>query len=171
MAGDAQLRAARRGLDEARATRQELDLVLAEEIGDAVVARFHRLVLALEHLREVEVEPFHLDAVVGKLVAGLLVVLGGLQQRLRRDAADVGAGAAERRLAVRAAPVVRAGGLQSELCRADGGDVAARPAADDQHIERIHGQISRISRAGSSSASLIATRNSTASRPSMMRWS
>src|SRR5688572_23955261 len=32
-------------------------------------------------------------------------------------------------------------------------------------------QISRISRAGSSRASLILTKNKTASRPSMMRWS
>ena len=60
----------------------------------------HDLVLALEHLREVELQALHLDAVLGEVVAGLLEVLGGLQQRLGRDAADVGAGAAERRLAV-----------------------------------------------------------------------
>ena len=38
--------------------------------------------------------PVDADAVVGEVLAGVLVVLGRLQQRLRRDAADVGAGAA-----------------------------------------------------------------------------
>jgi hypothetical protein len=117
---------------------EELDLVLLEEVEDAVVARLHHLVLALEHLREVELEALHLHAVVGELVPGLLVVLRGLQQRLRRNAADVGAGAAERRLAVGAAPLVDARGFQSQLRCADRGDIAAGSAPDHYHIEGVH---------------------------------
>src|SRR5262249_13887180 len=117
--------------------------------------------------REVEVEALHLDAVLGEVMPGGFVVLRGLQQRLGGDAAYVGTGAAERRLAVDALPLVDAGRGEPELGGADRGDVAAGPAADHHHVEGFH--ISRISRAGSSRASLMLTRNSTASRPSMMR--
>src|SRR5581483_908246 len=123
---------------EAAAPMEKLDLVLAEKEGDAVVARLHHALLALVHLREVELEALHLDAVLGELVAGLLVILRGLQQRLGRDAADIGAGAAERRLAICAAPVVEAGGREAKLCRADRGNVAARAAPDHHHIEARH---------------------------------
>src|SRR2546421_3167016 len=107
---------------------EELDLVLAEKKEDAVVARLHHLVLALEHLREIELEPVHLHAVIGELMAGLLEIFGGLQQRLRRYAADVGAGAAKGRLAVGAAPVVEARGLEAKLRGADRGDISAGAA-------------------------------------------
>ena len=56
----------------------------------------------------------------------LLVQLGGVQQRLRGDAADIEAGAAQRLAAL------DAGGLQPELCRADRGDIAAGAGADDR---------------------------------------
>ncbi|MNC87299.1 hypothetical protein D3C83_30150 [compost metagenome] len=71
---------------------------------------------------------------LGKGVSRVLVVFRGLQQSLGGDAADVGAGAAERRLAPVRLPVVDAGGLQSQLRRANRGDVAARPAADHHHV-------------------------------------
>ena len=70
-----------------------------------------------------------------KRVAGVLEVLGRLQQRLRRDAADVGARAARRGLAVGARPVVDAGDLEAELRGADRGDVAAGTGADDDDVE------------------------------------
>ena len=35
-------------------------------------------------------------------------------------------------------------GLESELGRADGGDIAARPGTDDRHIEARHGLISCV---------------------------
>ena len=122
---------------EAAAAVEEGHLVLLEEVGDAVVVLLHHLVLALEHLREVELQALHLHAVLGEAVPGLLVVLRGLQHRLRRDAADVGAGAAERGLAIRALPLVDAGDGKPELRRADRGDVAAGAAADDHHVERL----------------------------------
>src|SRR5258707_14241067 len=64
-----------------------------------------------------------------------LVFLRGLQQRLRGDAADIEAGAAE--------PVAAldAGGLQAELRCADRRDVAARAGADDDDVVGVsHGR-------------------------------
>src|SRR5262249_36734956 len=61
---------------------KERNLVLLEQIQDPVVAALDDLFLALDHLREIELEPLHLDAVLGEVVPGLLEVLGGLQQRL-----------------------------------------------------------------------------------------
>ncbi len=64
-----------------------------------------------------------------EIVAGHLVEVRGLQQRLGRDAADIEAGAAER------AAHFDAGGLEAELRRLDGADIAARTAADHHHVE------------------------------------
>ena len=114
---------------------KNVDLVLLEQVQDAVVVLRDDLVLAREHLRDVDREALDLDAVLGEGMAGVLEVLGRLQQRLRRDAADVGAGAARRGLAVGARPVVDAGGLEAELRGADRGDVAAGAAADDDDVE------------------------------------
>src|SRR2546427_116340 len=124
------------GFDEAPAAVEEGDLVLLEEIGDAVVARLHHLVLAPEHLDEVELQALHAHAVLGEAVPGLLEVLRGLQQCLGRNTADVGAGSAQGGLPVGALPVVDTGGLQAELGGADRGDVATRTAADYDYIKR-----------------------------------
>ena len=59
----------------------------------------------------------------------LLVQLGGVEQGLGGDAADVEAGAAQRLAAL------DAGGLQPELRGPDRGDIAARPGADHDHVE------------------------------------
>src|SRR5438093_13641330 len=109
------------------------------------------------------------DSVRLELVKHALVVFRGLEQCFRRDAADVEAGAAERVFAFGRFPSLHAGGGEPQLRRADRGDVARGSRADHDDIEGLH--ISRIRRAGSSSASLIPTRHQTASRPSMMRWS
>jgi hypothetical protein len=121
-------------LHERAAAVEERHLVLLEEEQDAVVVLLHHLVLAGQHLRDVDREPRHVDAVVGEVLRGVLVVLGRLQQRLRRDAAHVGAGAARGRLAA-LGPLVDARGVEAQLRRADGGDVAAGAAADDDHVK------------------------------------
>jgi len=62
----------------------------------------------------------------------------------------------------------------SPSCAARRGDVTARPAADHDNVKGLgHSGFKdrAANRAGSSSASLIATSDSTASRPSTMRWS
>ena len=76
---------------------EERDLVLLEQVQDAVVVLRDDLVLARQHLRDVDREALDLDAVVGERMAGVLEVLRRLQQRLGRDAADVGARAAQAR--------------------------------------------------------------------------
>ena len=91
----------------------------------------------------------HGDAVIGEAVERVLVLLGGFEQRLRRDAADVEAGSAERPLAGRVRPFLDAGGLQAELGGADRGDVAGRTGADDDDVERLcHGFLDMASHRG-----------------------
>lgn len=60
-----------------------------------------------------------------------------VQQRLGGNAADVQAGAAEARLALRVGVGIgfAAGGLEAELRGTDRGDVAAGAAADDEDVE------------------------------------
>src|SRR5690625_6381148 len=90
------------------------------------------------------------------------------------------------------APVIEQQYLHIELGRANGGHIAAGAAADNDKIKFLVSHLPVVlarfcqclfrcvgpfpqrassMRAGSSSASLTATRNSTASLPSMMRWS
>ena len=115
---DLDLVAVRRLAGEAAAAVEERDLVLLEEIEDAVVVLFDDLVLALQHLRDVDRQALDPDAVLRELVAGVLVVLRRLQQRLGRNAADVGARAARRGLAVRGLPFVDARDAESPSCAA-----------------------------------------------------
>ena len=77
---------------------------------------------------EIELRRADADAHLGEAVAGLLEQLGGVQQRLRRDAADVEAGAAEGRV------LLDHGDLHAELRRADGADIAAGAGADDDEV-------------------------------------
>ena len=69
------------------------------------------------------------DAVHGEVVAGLLEQVRGLQQRLGRDAADVEAGAAQRRV------LLDDRHLQAELGGADRRHIAAGAGADHDEVE------------------------------------
>ena len=73
------------------------------------------VVLVGEHLFPVDRGAFALEAHLGEVVLGLVQHVGGVQQRLGRDAADVEAGAAQR-----LAPF-DAGRLEAQLGAADGG--------------------------------------------------
>src|SRR2546430_14316604 len=66
-----------------------------------------------------------------------MVELGGLQQRLGRDAARVQAGAAEGGAAVAVLPLIYAGDAELVLRGADRGRIARRAAADDHDVEGI----------------------------------
>src|SRR5690606_1250145 len=174
------LDAVRRG-DPARAL-QPVDLVLPEEELDALDVGLDHLVLVGEHGLQVELDLADLDPEAGERVLRLLELLAGLQERLGGNAADVEAGAAERRA------LFHAGDLEPELRRADRADVAAGPGADhDEVVSRLGHSLSSVlgggavsrgpchrsssRRSGSSMASLTLTRKVTASRPSTMRWS
>ena len=84
------------------------------------------------HRRQIELRRADLHAELGEAVARLLEHLGGVEQRLRRDAADVEAGAAE------GGALLDDGDLQPELRGADGADIAARAGADDDEIVLDH---------------------------------
>src|ERR1700680_503912 len=107
---------------------ESVDLVLLEEEIDALDVALYPLVLEFLHARQIELRRRHTDAHGGELVASLLEQLGGIEQRLRRDAADVEAGAAE-------GPVLlHHRSLKAELCGADRAHVAAGTAADDDDV-------------------------------------
>ena len=122
-----------------------------------------------------------LDTVVGKMIRRLPVHGGAVQQRLGWNATRIQTGATRHRLALRVQPVIDTGGLQTKLRAADGGHVTRRSGPDHNDIEfLVHDSLSlrpygprhytsSSSRAGSSSDALTATRNCTASLPSMSR--
>jgi hypothetical protein len=110
---------------------EHLDLVLPEQVLDAAIELARDLARALDHLREVVADVLGLQTEV----AGMLhqrVDLRGAQQRLGRNAAPVQADAAQML-------ALDQGGLHAELGAADRGDVAARTAADHDHVELVLG--------------------------------
>src|SRR3569623_695324 len=72
---------------------------------------------------------------LGERMARVLIMIGRLQQGLRRNATDVGAGAARRRTALLVFPVVDAGSGKAELRGAGLCDIASGSAADHDHIK------------------------------------
>jgi hypothetical protein len=113
---------------------EELDLIFAEQICDAVIVLLDHVGFAREHSRKIESQPLDLNAVVRELVTGMLVILRRLQERLGRYAATF-------------VQVPPSAGLPSacsqRLCkpsscrvdRAYGCYVTARTAADHYHIK------------------------------------
>lgn len=111
------------------------DLVLLEQVQDAVVVLLDHRVLAADQRVQLEADALDFDAVLGEVVVGLFVVLGRLQQRLGRNAAHVGAGAAGSGAALAVLPGVDAGHRHTELGSADRGDVPAGAGTDDDDVE------------------------------------
>ena len=120
-------------VDHRRVAVHDLDLVALQQRGDAAGQAADDAVLPVDRAREVERRPLDREA-ERRLAVGLLGALvervGGMDDRLRRDAADIEAGAAQppsRRL-------LDQHDVEAELAGADGGDIAAGAAADDQHL-------------------------------------
>ena len=115
----------------------DVDLVLLHQEADAAIELRRDAARALDHGRDIEAERA-LD--VQPVRAGMLHVvvdLGRPQQRLGGNAAPVEADAAEM-LALHDRR------LEAELRRPDCGDVAAGPAADDDHVIAVsHFEASR----------------------------
>ena len=116
------------GAEHAARAVEVIDLVLREQERDAVDVALHALVLEGQHLGEVELRLRRSMPMAAKRVARLLVELGGVQQRLGGDAADVEAGAAVRR------PLLDHGRPSGRAGRADGAHIAAGAGADDDQI-------------------------------------
>src|SRR5690606_38898509 len=151
------------------------DLVGLEQLGDAAGELLNDLVLAADHGRHVDRGVAGGDAVLPEDVPEVPELARAVEQRLGRDAAHAQAGTAQRGLAVLAQRGVDACGLQAQLGGADGGVVTGRAGTDDDDVELIcHVRPPyrpSSMRCGFSSWFLMSTRNSTASLPSMMRWS
>jgi len=115
------------GAGDAAEALHHVDLVLLHQEFDALGQGLDAVVLGLVHLGQVQLG-LHFDADAGEFDVGGLIQFRGVQQGLRRHAADVQAGAAQGRA------LFDQGGLQPQLSGADGGVVAARPAPDDHHV-------------------------------------
>ena len=155
---------------------KESDLVLFEQVQDSIVVLLHDGVFAGQHFGDVHLHAGGGDAVLCEVMVGVVKMFAGLQQGLGGYATDVGAGAAGCGAAGRVFPLVDTGHVEAQLGRTNGRDIAAGACADDDDIKLLRhdllsDQMSNNRREGSSIASLIVTRPSTASRPSMMRWS
>ena len=155
---------------------EESHLVLFQQEQNAVVVLLHNGVFAGNHFGDVHLHAGGGDAMVCKVVVGMVKMLAGLQQSLGGNAADIGAGTAGCGASGRIFPLVNTSYVKAQLGRTNGRDIAAGTCADDDDIkvlrhDLLSDQMSNNKREGSSIASLIVTRPSTASRPSMMRWS
>ena len=105
-----------------------IDLVFLEQELDALDVAVDARVLECHHRLEIELGRGHADAHFAERVAGLLEQFGRVQQSLRRDAADVEAGAAEGRA------LLDHRGFQAQLRGANGADIAAGTGADDDEV-------------------------------------
>ena len=115
------------GRDEPAEARDDGDLALPGQAGEAAGEPLDHAVLPAAQLVEVDSRGAEHDAVLAHLL-GFGDDLGGVQQRLGRDAADIEADAAERR------PAIDQHDLLAEIGGAEGGGVAARPGAEHQHL-------------------------------------
>jgi hypothetical protein len=144
-----------------------------EQLRDAPGHALNDPGLALLHGRDIHRHLTGMDTVRGELGACAMEELGRFEQGLGGDTTGIEAGATEGGAAVVVLPTIDARDLQPVLACTDGGWVTRGTAADDDDVVGVvHDappQIPINMRPGSSSASLIATRNCTASRPSMMR--
>ena len=109
------------GRDDAAGAAKGFDLVFLEQKVDALDVALDVPVLVFEQRRQIDARRADLDAHLAERVPGLLIKLRGVQHRLRGNAADVEAGAAEGRV------LLDDGGLHPKLRGADGADVAAGP--------------------------------------------
>ena len=114
--------------DDAAGAVERIDLVLLEQKLDALDVAVDALVLERHHRLEIELGLADADAHLGEAVSGLLEQFGGVQQRLRGNAADIQTGAAVGRA------LFDHGDFHAELRRADRADIAAGTGADDNEI-------------------------------------
>ena len=111
-------------------TRDDLDTSLLQQPGDATIEFLHDAVLPVHGAAQVELWGLRQANAQGAFAHMLLQgveLAGGVNQCLGRDAAADQAGAAE-------LVCVHQHGLQAQLPGADGGNIAAGPATDNQDL-------------------------------------
>lgn len=108
--------------------------MLLEQMLNPAGQSLDRLGLALLHLIDVHTHAtLHHNAMIGKVLLDIMIVMAGLQQRLGGDAPDVEAGSTQ------GAAHFDAGGREAELGGLDGRDVSAGTAADDYYVVLLRG--------------------------------
>ena len=157
---------------------EERDLVLLEQIEDAVVVLRDDLFLARLHALDVDREALDLDAVVGeargpRARSAPTTAAAPSTECSRRWCTCRPARACRRRASSRRCRRSETRAARSGSRRCSRPDRRRSPPRRIFQPSRARAANHRSSsmRAGSSSASLIATSDSTASRPSMIRWS
>ncbi len=116
-----------KGIDELADATHRRDLAHLGHRRQAAGELAHHLVLVPEQLGAVDLRFAEADAEVGE-VLDLVDHRGDVQQRLRRDAADVEADAAQRRVAL------DQDHLEAEVGGAEGGRIAAGAGAEHQQV-------------------------------------
>ena len=140
-------------------TLERRHLVRFHQRADAAVHRFHDLVLALKHLREIDRNVVDHDAMFGRFLFCEHDVVARGEQRLARNAADVETGAAEILF------LFDNRGLESELAGADGGYITARTGANDDNVKFFHKSFQRGARKRSVPSKILKNRGEVLSDP------
>ena len=115
----------------------ELDPVGLEKLDQARIELFDYLALAFQHAADVDRDAVGVDAVLLVVVLDMVEMLGRIEQRLGRNAADIQAAATGCGLAVVILAVVDQQRLQSQLRGPDCAGIAARASADENHVEFV----------------------------------
>ena len=110
------------------------DLVFLEQVVNAADIGIHRVGLVRHHLRQVDLGRRNINAELLESMGRFFEHFRGMQERLRGNAADVQARAAQRW------PFLDHGDLHPQLRCTNCRDIAARPRADDGEVEYVcHG--------------------------------
>ena len=129
------LDAAGLAVEHAGMAAHDLDVAALEQAGDAAGETPDDAVLPFDGAGEIQARLFDLEPErrFARLLHGMAVGVGGMNQRLGRNTADIEAGAAQR------LPFGQYD-VEPELAGADRRDVAAGPAADDQQfcVDVVH---------------------------------
>lgn len=126
-----QVHAHGRGRGEAAGALDIVDLVLLEQALDTLRQGRDRVLLGLEHDRQVELDVANVNATALGVVQRRVVDMRVVEQRLGRNATHIQAGATE------SATVLNTRSTQAELRSLDRRDIAARTATDDDHVIRV----------------------------------
>ena len=111
----------------------DLDVVALQQGADATGQAADDAVLPFDRAGEIDggmLDP-QAEGGRGRLLDGMMIGLGGMDDRLRGNAADIEAGAAQ----PAAAPaLLDQHGIEAELARTNGGDITSGPATHDQYL-------------------------------------
>mmetsp|Transcript_20960 Transcript_20960/g.53082 ORF Transcript_20960/g.53082 Transcript_20960/m.53082 type:complete len:437 (+) Transcript_20960:337-1647(+) len=116
------------GARDATRTLHVVHLVLGEQVLNTTGETMYNLLLGVHHLGNIHFDTTHFDAVLGKVMSGLMIEMSRMQQCLGRNATDVQARATQ------SATLLYTGNLEAQLGSLDGGHVATGSTTHDNDI-------------------------------------